>query len=112
MDRTREISAKVERPEAVLAWLTRSWPTIAGKTLAAHTRPVRCQDGYLEVVADGRGWCKQLEGMKHEFCARVNQVRGGNLVRDIKFIAAKPGPKSVPSKLDIEHTPFVRKRKG
>src|SRR5580698_5143236 len=103
---------RIERPEAALAWLTSSWTTIVGKTLAAHTRPMRCQSGLLEVAADGKGWRKQLECMKAEFSARVNQAWGGNLVREIKFVAAKPGPKRVPHELDNEHTPFLRKRRG
>lgn len=116
MDRAGEILGKVarriNRPEAALAWLTSSWTTIVGKTLAAHTRPVRCHNGCLEVAADGKGWRKQLEEMKREFSSRVNQAWGGNLVREIKFVAAKPGPKRVPREQDNEHTPFIRKRRG
>ena len=102
----------IDRPEAALAWLAGSWSTIVGKTLAAHTRPVRCQSGCLEVAADGRGWRKQLESMKREFCARVNEAWGASLIREIKFVAARPGLKRVPRELDNEHTPFVRRRKG
>ncbi len=116
MDRAAQILGKVvrriERSETALTWLTRSWSTIVGKTLAAHTRPIRCQGGYLEVASDGKGWRKQLGSMRREFCARVNQAWGGNLIREIKFVAAKPGPKRVPSELDNEHTRFVPKRKG
>ena len=50
--------------------------------------------------------------MKPEFSARVNQAWGGRLVREIKFVAAKPGPKRIPRELDNEHTPFIRKRRG
>ncbi|HVB57272.1 MAG TPA: DUF721 domain-containing protein [Candidatus Acidoferrales bacterium] len=102
---------RLERPEAALAWLTSSWAAVVGKTLAAHTRPVRCESGCLEVSADGKAWRKQLESMKSEFCARVNQAWGGNLVHEIKFVAAKPGPKRVSREMDNEHTPFVRRRK-
>jgi predicted nucleic acid-binding Zn ribbon protein len=116
MDRAGEILGKVvrriDRPEAALAWLTSSWTTIVGKTLAAHTRPVRCQSGCLEVAADGKGWRNQLEGMKREFCGRINQAWGGSLAREIKFVAAKPGPNRLAREFDNEHTPFVRKRRG
>jgi predicted nucleic acid-binding Zn ribbon protein len=115
MTRAGEILGKVvrkmERPEAAQAWLIGSWATIVGKTLAAHTRPIRCEKGSLEIAADGKGWRKQLECMKSEFCARINQAWGGTLVREIKFVS-KPGPKRVPRELDNEHTPFVRKRHG
>lgn len=102
---------KMNRPEAALAWLTGSWSAIVGKTLAAHTRPIQCHNGCIEIAADGKGWRKQLESMKAEFCTRINEAWGGRLVREVKFVA-KPGPKRVTRELDNEHTPFVRKRRG
>ena len=102
---------KLDRPEAALAWLSSSWPQIVGKALAARTRPVRCEKGHLEIAADSKAWQKQLEHMTHDFVARVNQAWGGNLIREVKFVAAKPGPKRIPYELDNEHTPFVRRRK-
>lgn len=115
MDHAGEILGRVvrkmNRPEAALAWLRSSWTVIVGKTLAAHTHPIRCQNGSLEIAADGKGWRKQLDGMKTEFCARINQAWGGSLVREIKFLS-KPGPKRVAREFDNEHTPFVRKRRG
>jgi predicted nucleic acid-binding Zn ribbon protein len=103
---------RMDRPEGALAWLTGAWPTIVGRTLAAHVRPVRCQGGSLEVAADGKAWRKQLESMQREFCERVNEAWGANLVGEIKFVTAKPGPKSVSHEMDNEHTPFVRRRKA
>jgi len=100
----------LDKPEAALAWLDSAWPRVVGKILAAHTKPVRCEAGRLEIVADGKAWQKQLESMKKEFCERVNQAWGGDLVREVKFIS-KPGPKRS-RELDNEHTPFIRSRKG
>jgi|HubBroStandDraft_1064217.scaffolds.fasta_scaffold03435_9 predicted nucleic acid-binding Zn ribbon protein len=102
---------RLDHPEAVLAWLSSSWPQIVGKALAAHTRPLRCEKGRLEISADAKAWQKQLEQMNKDFCARINQAWGGNLIREVKFVAKKPGPKRIPYELDNEHTPFVR-RKG
>ena len=102
----------MKRPEAALAWLTSAWPTVVGKTLAAHTRPVRCGSGCLEISADGKAWQKQLEAMQSEFCAQVNCSWGGNLVREVKFVAARPGPRNVSRELDNNHTPFVRRRRS
>jgi predicted nucleic acid-binding Zn ribbon protein len=104
------VARKLNRPEAAIAWLGTAWPTIVGKALAAHTRPLRCEGGYLIIVADGKPWQKQLEGLKREFCGRINQAWGGTLVHEVKFLAAKPGPKGVSRELDNDHTPFIRKR--
>lgn len=103
---------RLERPEAALAWLTSAWPRVVGKALAAHTRPVRCEAGCLEIAADGKAWQNQLERMSREFCGRVNQEWGGHLVREVKFVPANPGPRRLPREIDNEHTPFVRRRKS
>lgn len=102
---------RIDRPEAALAWLTASWQKVVGKALAAHTRPLRCENGRLDISADSRAWQKQIEGMKREFCARINEAWGGILIREVKFLAAKPGPKRSSREMDNEHTPFIRRRK-
>lgn len=103
---------KLDRPEAALAWLSTSWANIVGKALAAHTRPLRCEKGCLEVAADSKAWQKQLEQMAQDFQVRINQAWGGTLIREVKFVARKPGPKRIPYELDNEHTPFIRRRKS
>jgi predicted nucleic acid-binding Zn ribbon protein len=113
----------MERPEAALAWLGGVWPSVVGKALAVHTKPVRCDSGCLEIATDGKPWRNQLESMKREFCARVNQAWGGNLIREVKFVAMKrtatgpegsapPGAERLPHELDNEHIPFIRRRRS
>ncbi len=115
MEKTREILAKAVRkmgqPQAALAWLESAWPRIVGEKLAARTRPLRCFGGVLEVTADGKDWCNQLDDMKNEFRRRINDSWGGGLVSQIRFVAAKPGPKRIPREMDNEHTPFVRTKR-
>jgi predicted nucleic acid-binding Zn ribbon protein len=113
---------RMKRPEATIAWLTSAWPTIVGKMLAAHTRPLRCEGGRLEIAADRKDWKNQLEPMTREFCDRINQAWGSVLVREVKFVAtprittkaadgAKPGPERATRETDNEHLPFIRRRK-
>lgn len=102
---------QLKRPEAPLAWLAAVWPGIVGKALAAHTRPVRCQSGRLEIATDGKTWKNQIESMTGEFCARVNREWGGNLVREVKFATLASSPDRVSHENDNEHTPFIRRRK-
>ncbi|HYA89712.1 MAG TPA: DUF721 domain-containing protein [archaeon] len=101
---------RIERSEAALAWLTSAWPAIVGRPLAAHTRPVRCERGTLAIAADAAPWQNQIETMQREFCARVNQAWGGALVREVKFLAGRPGPR-LSREFDNAHTPFVRARR-
>ena len=113
---------KMKRPEATIAWLASAWPTIVGKMLAAHTRPLRCENGRLEIAADRKDWKSQLEPMTQEFCTRINQAWGGKLVKEVKFVATprtaskagadgKPGLKRATRESDNEHLPFIRRRK-
>jgi len=103
---------RIDRPEASFAWLASSWSAIVGNALAAHTRPVRCSAGCLDLSADGNSWQKQLESMQREICARINQAWGGNLIREVKFTPAKPGPARIPHEADNNYTPFIRRRRA
>ena len=53
-----------------------------------------------------------LDEMKGEFCRRINNSWGMQLVSEIRFVAAKPGPRWVRREADNEHTPFVRTKRG
>jgi predicted nucleic acid-binding Zn ribbon protein len=103
---------RFDRPEATLAWLLGVWPAIAGKTLAAHTQPSRCENGTLKITADGRAWRQQIESMKRQLRESVNRAWGGNLVREVELVEAKPGPKYISREADNAHTPFVRRRRA
>lgn len=102
----------MKRPEAALAWLTGAWPAIVGETLAAHTRPSRCKDGVLEIVADAKAWENQIAAMTSQFSARINDSWGRTLVREVKFVASHPAPHRAHPGEDNAHTPFIRRKKA
>ena len=116
MDKAGDFLGRVvrrfDRPEATLAWLAAAWPAIAGETLAAHTRPVRCDNTFLEVAADAQAWQRQIEGMKRELRDRINRAWGANLVREVTFVAVKPGPRFISREADNAHIPFIRRRRA
>lgn len=126
------VARKLGHRDAALIWLSSAWRQIVGEVLAAHTFPVRCEGGRLEVAADAKTWQRQLDEMKRDFCARVNRAWGGTLVREIRFVVPKRGLAAsgaasvsgsagqiasharstrIPYELDNEHTPFIRRRK-
>ncbi|MGC1912204.1 MAG: DUF721 domain-containing protein [Candidatus Acidiferrales bacterium] len=106
---------RLDRPQAALAWLAAAWPQTVGASLAARTRPIRCHGGTLEIAVDGKPWQLELESMRSEFSARINQAWGSTLVREIKFVPAPriPGAGShrLPHETDNDHTPFIHGRK-
>jgi predicted nucleic acid-binding Zn ribbon protein len=97
---------RLEKPEAAMAWLEGAWTAVVGKELAAHTRPIRCTGGVLDIRASSKEWQNQIENMAGEFCNQINRAWGGVLVRGVRFSRAR-GP-YVSKELDGEHTPFVR----
>jgi predicted nucleic acid-binding Zn ribbon protein len=111
---------RMDRPEAAMAWLSSAWPQIVGKSLAEHARPLRCQSGCLELAADAKPWQRQLESMKREICARINQAWGGKLVSEVRFTPvgdsfgrnSSPGPTRASLEADNDHTPFIRRRRA
>lgn len=106
---------RLQRPEAGISWLTASWPEVVGKALAAHTRPIRCEAGHLEVAADSKAWERHLQTIEREFCAQINCSWGGDLVRDITFVSAQrpaqPTPQRASHEADNDHIPFIRRRR-
>jgi Dna[CI] antecedent, DciA len=120
-----KVLGSIEQPGAGLAWLSSTWPTIVGKSLAAHTRPVRCGGKCLELSADSKAWQQQVETMKRELCDRINRSWGGSLVREVKFVAhthvmntsgnlagSRPGPARISHEFDNQHLPFIRRRRA
>jgi predicted nucleic acid-binding Zn ribbon protein len=95
MERAGDLLGRVARrlghPHAALVWLCSAWPRIVGATLAAHTRPLRCENGRLEVAADAKTWQNQLDEMQADFCGRVNQAWGGMLIREVRFVVPRRG---------------------
>jgi predicted nucleic acid-binding Zn ribbon protein len=116
-----KVLGKLDRPEAGLAWLSSTWPSIVGKALAAHTRPLRCGGHCLVVSAEGEAWQLELENLKRELCDRINQAWGGSLVREVKFVAQTRascaphglgGPGPISHEMDNQHIPFIRRRRA
>jgi hypothetical protein len=85
------VARRLGHPHAALVWLCSAWPQIVGATLAAHTRPLRCESGRLEVAADAKTWQNQLDEMKADFCGRVNQAWGSTLIREVRFVVPRRG---------------------
>jgi len=118
-----QVARRLDRPEAALAWLAGSWPRIVGRALAAHTRPVRCEGGCLEILADGKAWRQQLEEMRKDFCSQINRSWGATLVKEVRFVSAPPAAgaqasnpensdaRRISREQDNDHTPFVRRKK-
>jgi len=93
---------RIAKPEKPLDLLVAVWPLMVGTRLAAHTRPVGWNGARLDVGVDDGPWQAQLERLSRPIRAKVNSWWGGNLVREVRFVASKrkkrsPGTLEAPS---------------
>jgi hypothetical protein len=112
MEHAKEILGTAMRrmghPAARMGWLRATWRLLAGESLARRTKPLRLDDGRLEVgllVADEE---IALRGLEEELRGQINRAWGRNLVREVHF---SPVRMKLPYALDNAHTPFIRKGK-
>ncbi len=59
------------------------WTCVAGKTIAAHCRPVSFAAGRLTVRTGSRAWATQLCALKEELRATINSFLGAPVVKSI-----------------------------
>lgn len=74
--------------------LTSLWPMIAGKPMAAHSRPVSFARGTLTLASDCPSWAAQLRGLSEEIRAGVNGFLGAPLVERL-LVRYVPGAKGI-----------------
>ena len=55
------------------------WEELVGSTIAAHTRPVRMQDGRLVVVTGDPAWAAQLGWLESDLLKRIAEAGGPHL---------------------------------
>ncbi len=73
----------------VLELLVPLWPRIAGKAVAAHSRPVSFELGSLTVATSDPNWAKQLRGLSEQIKVEVNSFWGRALVNKVRIIEQK-----------------------
>jgi hypothetical protein len=117
MEHAKEILGTAMRrmghPASRMEWLRATWRLLAGESLARHTKPLRLDDGRLEVGLLVSGEENALRGLEEELRGRINRAwgraPGRPLVREVYF---SPVRANLPYALDNAHTPFVRKGKA
>lgn len=61
------------------------WPAAVGKKIAVHTRAAGLSGGRLRVEVEDAVWQRQLSVLKKQILARLEEVVGAAVVRDIDF---------------------------
>ncbi len=79
-----------DRLRAYRAW--QLWNEVVGPQIAARAQPSGIRDGVLEIKVDQPVWMQQLQLMKPQILARLNQRLGGEVFRDIYLRRGSPAP--------------------
>src|SRR5512138_1245029 len=63
------------------------WRASVGKKIAAHTRAISFAGGCLRVEVEDSIWQRQLSVLKGQILARLDDVVGTAVIRDVEFRA-------------------------
>ena len=61
------------------------WAEVVGADSARHSRPERVSNGVMSVAADSPVWAQTLQMMKPQILARLAELVGPGVVRDLRF---------------------------
>ncbi len=64
------------------------WEQLAGKHLAAHSRPHSIKKGQLRIMVESPVWMHKLSYLKWDLLMRINRMAGKELVSDTFFVLA------------------------
>ena len=75
------ISEKIVECEALLVW-----NDVVGPSLAKNARPIRINNGILEIAVPSAVWRTQLNFMKTDIVKRMNCHVGSEIIRELRLI--------------------------
>jgi hypothetical protein len=79
-----------ERLQDYRAW--QLWNEVVGPQIAARAQPSRIRNGVLEIKVDQPVWMQQLQLMKPQLLARLNDRLGAPVFHDLYLRRGQPAP--------------------
>ena len=77
------VKARGWQKPAAEARIFAMWPQIVGEDLAAHSRPVKLEEGELTVEAESTAWATQLRLLTTKLLTRIAGEVGNGVVRKL-----------------------------
>jgi len=71
---------------ATTATVFERWPTIVGRSVAAHTQPLKLREGVLTVAVDDPAWASQLRFLAGDLLERLVEEPGGARITRLDFV--------------------------
>ena len=99
----RLMAARGWQKPAAEAKIFGMWPAVVGSDLAAHSRPMKLDEGELTIEADSTAWATQLRLLAGKLLTRINGEVGPGVVKKLKVHGPvspswSKGPKRVPGR--------------
>jgi predicted nucleic acid-binding Zn ribbon protein len=93
MDRAGKFIRKLNLPEECVTaqeLAKAAWPHAVGKRIAAHTRAVGLNGGFLIVEVADSVWQTQLEALRGQILPKLREIAGDDAVAGIEFRRGVP----------------------
>jgi hypothetical protein len=92
MERAGKSLAKLKLSDAISTdeLAVAAWPAAVGKRIASHATATTLVRGSLIVEAEDAIWQRQLFHLRLPILAKLSDVLGGGIIRDIEFRLATP----------------------
>ena len=82
------------------------WHEVVGKHVAEHAQPTQIDNGRMSVVVSDVIWLTELNLLRMQYIAKINEELGANIVKEIDFrigkVSKPSGSRAAPRHIEVE----------
>ena len=81
------------------------WNEVVGKHVAEHAQPTKIDSGKMSVIVSDSIWLTELNLLRMQYIAKINEALGVDVVKEIEFKIGKvnkPSERIPPRRIEIE----------
>jgi hypothetical protein len=96
------------REQQAMFW----WDEVVGEHVAAHAQPTQIDNGKMSVVVSDSIWLTELNLLRIQYIAKINEKLGSMILKDIEFKIGKVNKPSVrfsPERLKVVEEDYRKK---
>ena len=96
------------REQQAMFW----WNEVVGEHVAAHAQPIQIDNGKMSVVVSDSIWLTEINLLRMQYIAKINEKLGSMILKDIEFKIGKVNKPSVrfsPERLKVVEEDYRKK---
>ena len=96
------------REQQAMFW----WDEVVGEHVAAHAQPTQIDNGKMSVVVSDSIWLTELNLLRIQYIAKINENLGSMILKDIEFKIGKvnkPAVRFSPERLKVVEEDYRKK---